>query len=112
MRCARAADKTNVIRYRIGEDHTEVKSGITGVPGQENAFSIVTSSDPSVSGYLKAVKDTADNVGLEYPDTKSFFKYGSGSFAISYWGSLTSAASTPISQALCAASARAGSSSS
>lgn len=66
-------------------DYVESVSGIAGTPAQSSAFSIATDNSKFGSGYLQVHKTTSDNTGLEYLNTTGMFKYGSSSFAVSYW---------------------------
>ena len=66
-------------------NYTEETSGITGVPYQQNAFSIATDSSMFGTGYLAARKTTSDTKGIEWANTATYMDLSAGNITISLW---------------------------
>lgn len=66
-------------------DYTEETSGIVGVAGQPNAFSIATDDSKFGTGYLAARKTNSDTVGIEYANTATYMDLSAGTITISLW---------------------------
>ncbi len=66
-------------------DYTEETSGIVGVAGQQNAFSIATDGSKFGTGYLAARKTNSDTVGIEYANTATYMDLSAGTITISLW---------------------------